>query len=155
MLKYLDLLNLKVDSVSTDEQIITKGVNVNIPQNCSIKEMNDIVDEHIKSLVKNLEEDKIYNFAIDVLDTENNELSEEEFESVVKVSLAALFRNIKLEKGRNRERRLDVPEDMKKSINCNMSIIKSAINAKTSIDKFQLTISSRSLQFILVGGYDE
>lgn len=155
MLKYLDLSKLKVDLVSTDEEVITKGVSIEIPKDCSIIEMNDIVDASIKTLVQNLDENKIYNLAVDVLDTEYQELSEEEFESAVKVTLAAVFRNIKTERGRPRERRLDVPEDMKKELNCNMSLIKSAINAKTSINKLQLTISSRTLQFILVGGYDE
>jgi hypothetical protein len=36
-----------------------------------------------------------------------------------------------------------------------MSLLKRAINYKTVVDRFQLTIGCRSLQYILVGGYDE
>lgn len=153
MLTYVDLKDLKVKTINSDEEIIiTKGTHINIPKNLSILELNSLIKYAAKKLVADLDKDKIYNFAFDLL----GEIEEEEFETAVNVILAAFFEMmIDTKLGRPRERRLDVPENLKKEVNCNMSLLKRAINYKTIIDRFQLTIGCRSLRYILVGGYDE
>jgi hypothetical protein len=85
----------------------------------------------------------------------NAEITEEEFESAVNVILAAFFRNIRVDKGRPRERRLDVPENLKGDVHCSLALLKNAINYRTLVDRFQLEITGRGLIYILVGGYDE
>ena len=154
MLKYLNLNNLKVESISTDEQIITKGVNVTITENSSIVALNSIIGAAAQKLLYDLEEDKIYNFAFDILTEENTELSIEEFESAVHCVLSNFFNSMVGKMGRPRERRLDVPEEIKQQVNCNMSLLKRAVNYKTLVDRFQLTVYSRTLKYILVGDYN-
>ena len=151
MLTYVDLKDLKVKTINSNGEIITKGTHINIPKDLSILELNSLIKHAAKNLVADLDESKIYNFAFDLL----GEIEEEEFETAVNVILAAFFEMMVGKLGRPRERRLDVPENLKKEINCNMSLLKRAINYKTVVDRFQLTIGCRSLQYILVGGYDE
>ena len=152
MLTYVDLKDLKVKTINLDEEIITKGTHIDVPKDLSISTLSSLIKPAVKNLVADLNENKIYNFAFDLL----GEIEEEEFESAVNVILAAFFEMMISSKlGRARERRLDVPENLKKEVNCNMSLLKRAINYKTVVDRFQLTIGCRSLQYILVGGYDE
>ena len=157
MLKYLDLVSLQIEKTNDNQEIITKGTYINIEENSSISSMASLIEAAVKKMVKDLDGDKVYNFAIDVLTTEETELNEDDFESAVCCVLSSFFNCLigKEGAGRQRERRLDVPENLKKDVNCNMSLLKRAINYKTQVDKFQLTISSRSLKYILVGGYDE
>lgn len=152
MLTYIDLKDLKVKTINSNGEIITKGTYINVPKDLSILELSSLMKHAAKNLVADLDEDKIYNFAFDLL----GEIEEEEFETAVNVILAVFFEIMTDTKlGRPRERRLDVPENLKKEVNCNMSLLKRAINYKTVVDRFQLTIGCRSLQYILVGGYDE
>jgi hypothetical protein len=83
----------------------------------------------------------------------------ETFESAVNVVLTAFFEELtgRSGVGRPRERRLDVPEELK-VVNCSMSLMKRAVNYKTVVDKFQVQIDGNDedgFRFILVGGYDE
>ena len=83
----------------------------------------------------------------------------ESFESAVNVVLTAFFEELtgRSGVGRPRERRLDVPEELK-VVNCSMSLMKRAVNYKTVVDKFQVQIDGNDedgFRFILVGGYDE
>lgn len=153
MLTYVDLKDLKTKTINSDEEIITKGTHISVPKNLSILELGSLIKYAAKNLIADLDENKIYNFAFDLL----GEIEEEEFETAVNVILAAFFERLvgKTGIGRPRERRLDVPENLKREVNCNMSLLKRAINYKTAVDRFQLTIGCRSLQYILVGGYDE
>jgi hypothetical protein len=68
-----------------------------------------------------------------------DELDEENFETVVNVVVAAFFRKMTTNGSRTRERRLDVPENIK-VLKTNMSLLKRAINAKTLVDCFNITI---------------
>lgn len=155
MLKYIDLKDLKIKQIETDEEIITKGSNVTLKGNSSLVELASTLEVAVKNLVNDLNPDKIYNFAFDVLTTQNEELSEEDFETVVNLVVSAFFRHLKVNLGRQRERRLDVPENLKTGVNCNLSLIKNAINYQTLVDRFQLTVHNRALQYVLVGGYGE
>ena len=151
MLVYLDLENLETKVTEDNEEIITKGTHIDLVPNSSISTLAAKIDPAVQKLVADLNEDKIYNFAVDIL----GEISEEEFESAVNVILAAFFRNIKVNKGRPRERRLDVPENLKGEVHCSLALLKNAINYRTLVDRFQLEITGRGLVYILVGGYDE
>ena len=158
MLKYLDLDKLKTSVILSDEEIISKGVSVVINENDSIMKMSLLLKSAVETLLADVSYDKIYNFNITILDQDYKGLPEEDFESAINCALSCFFDNLiggKLGIGRQREHRLDVPENLKTEVNCNMSLVKRAINYKTKLDRFQLTISSRMLQYILVGNYDE
>lgn len=153
MLKYLDLNLLEIKE--TEEDIITKGVHFRVEDNMSLKDLQHQAEVAVDRLLMDLDQDKIYNFAFDILLSGNEVFEVQDFESTVNVILSVFFRTIKLNEGRPRERRLDVPENLKTEVNCNMSLLKNAINHKTITNRFQLEITSRSLLFRLVGGYDE
>ena len=154
MLDYLDLKELEVKTISIDEQIITKGMSVKIDDNMSISELSLISKEAAKILIEDLEADKIYNFGFDIL-SDNGVLSEETFETLVNLLLAAFFNEIIGKDGRARERRLDVPDNLKETVHCSRSMLKSAINHRTLVDRFQLSIVGHGLAYVLVGGFNE
>ena len=148
MLNYLDLADLKIKSITKGNEIVTKGVNIEINEDMSINEMTLVSKEAVKSILENLNTNKIYNFIFDVI---SEELSEEVFETAVNVLVAEFFKSIRINQGRQRERRLDVPDELKQNVHCNMSLLKNAINYNTLIDKFQLDIINRELAYIMVG----
>lgn len=154
MFKFLDLNSLKV-VIATDEEIITKGVVVNISENMSISTLGTIMRDAVKNLVADVNDDKVYNFAISVQKEDYSELNEEVFESAVSCALAYFFDALVGKLGRPRERRLDVPEHLKRNINCNMSLLKRAINYQTLVNNFQLEIVGRGFMYNLVGDPNE
>ena len=148
MLNYLDLADLKIKTIADSSEIIAKGTRVKISENMTINEITLISKEAVKNLLKDLDPNKIYNFIFDVI---SEELSEEAFETAVNVLVAEFFKGIRINQGRQRERRLDVPDELKQNVHCNMSLLKNAINYNTLIDKFQLDIINRELAYIMVG----
>lgn len=154
MLTYLDLEELEIKTISLDEQIITKGMNVKIDDNMSVSELSLISKAAAKTLIQELETDKIYNFGFDIL-SNNGILSTETFETLVNFLLAAFFNELTTKDGRARERRLDVPDNLKENVHCSRSMLKNAINHRTIVDKFQLEIVGHGLVYILVGDFNE
>ena len=152
MLDYLDLASLETKTIADGNEIITKGISIKINENMNINEIMAISEEAVKNLLADLNPDKIYNFAFDLI---SEELPEEVFETVVNVLVAAFFQGMRIDEGRPRERRLDVPDNLKGCVHCSLGVRKSAINYRTLVDRFQLEIISRGLMYILVGNYDE
>lgn len=154
-MQYVNLNTLKIETTTPDDKIM---VNVAIvPYNdtetisnqwlntrAAVKKAFDPIDRPTRP----------HKFEFEV--ATEDELSLETFESAVKLILAAAFEimTVQPKKGRPRERRLDVPENLK-TLNCNMSLLKNAINYATVVDKFQIEIYGGDLRFILVGGFDE
>ena len=75
-----------------------------------------------------------------IIQRDVEEDAEEFFLTAVNVISAIFFDVITTSKGRKRERRLDVPEQLK-VLKTNMSLLKRAINAQTQCDVFNLTIT--------------
>ena len=154
-MQYVNLNTLKIETTTPDDKIM---VNVAIvPYNdtetisnqwlntrAAVKKAFDPIDRPTRP----------HKFEFEV--ATKDELSLEAFESAVKLILAAAFEMVLVDtrKGRPRERRLDVPENLK-TLNCNMSLLKNAINYATVVDKFQIEIYSGDLRYVLVGGFDE
>ena len=84
MLDYLDLASLETKSIADGNEIITKGISIRINENMNINEIMDISEEAVKNLLEDLNPDKIYNFAFDLI---SEELPEEVFETVVNSSI--------------------------------------------------------------------
>ena len=150
MFNYLDLADLEIKLIAgaKGSEIITKGISVEISEDMTINEITLISKEAVKILLEDLNPNKIYNFIFDV---RPEELSEEAFETAVNVLVAEFFKGIRINQGRQRERRLDVPDELRQNVHCNMSLLKNAINYNTLIDKFQLEIINRELVYIMVG----
>ena len=154
-MQYVNLNTLKIETTTPDDKIM---VNVAIvPYNdtetissqwlntrAAVKKAFDPIDRPTRP----------HKFEFEV--ATEDELSLEAFESAVKLILTAAFEELvgRLGLGRPREYRLDVPENLK-TVNCNMTLLKRAINYKTTVDKFQIEIYSGDLRYVLVGGFDE
>ena len=148
MLNYLDLADLETKLITDRSEIITKGTSIRITEDMGINEITLISKEAVKNILEDLNPNKIYNFLFDIMP---EELSEEVFETVINILVAEFFKGIRINQGRQRERRLDVPDELKQNVYCNMSLLKNAINYDTLIDKFQLEIVNQELVYIMVG----
>lgn len=154
-MQYVNLNTLKIETTTPEDKIMINAAIVPYDdlQSISCQWLNTIAA--VKKAFEVIDRPtRPYKFEFEVQADE--ELSVESFESAVKLILAAAFETILVDtkKGRPRERRLDVPENLK-TLNCNMSLLKNAINYQTLVDKFQIEIYSGDLRYILVGGYDE
>ena len=152
-MEYINLKNLKIESTQPDDKIEACVTMVSYDDLKSMVEQFPAMEVAVKKVVDTIDRpSRPHRFEFEVISAEP--LDEDAFESAVKLITAAFFGVIVGDKGRKRERRLDVPENLK-TLNCNMSLLKCAINYQTVVDKFQLEIFSGDLRFILVGGYDE
>lgn len=152
-MQYINLKTLKIENTTLDDKIEVKIIPIEYDDSKPITELFPSMGVAVKNALESVDRlTRPHRFDFEVRASET--LTEESFESAVKLILAAFFGTIVRDKGRPRERRLDVPENLK-SINCNMSLLKCAINYQTLVDKFQVEIYSGDLRFILVGGYDE
>ena len=152
-MEYINLKNLKIESTQPDDKIEACMTMVSYDDLKSMVEQFPVMEAAVKKVVDTIDRpSRPHRFEFEVISAES--LDEDAFESAVKLITAAFFGVIVGDKGRKRERRLDVPENLK-TLNCNMSLLKCAINYQTVVDKFQLEIFSGDLRFILVGGYDE
>ncbi len=70
------------------------------------------------------------------------------FLSIVNVTLAVFFELMCTDKGRPRERRLDVPSKLQ-CLKCSRSLIKRAVNHKTIRDSFNLHICYKDYEYYL------
>lgn len=152
-MEYINLKNLKIESTQPNDKIEACMTMVSYDDLKSMVEQFPAMEAAVKKVVDTIDRpSRPHRFEFEVISAES--LDEDAFESAVKLITAAFFGVIVGDKGRKRERRLDVPENLK-TLNCNMSLLKCAINYQTVVDKFQLEIFSGDLRFILVGGYDE
>ena len=94
MLDYLDLANLETKTIADGNEIITKGISIKINENMNINEIMAISEEAVKNLLEDLNPDKIYNFAFDLI---SEELPEEVFETVVNILVAAFFKGMRID----------------------------------------------------------
>lgn len=152
-MQYINLKNLKIENTTSEDKIEIKMAIVNYDDSKPITEQFPVMGAAVKTCFEELNRPtRPHRFDFEINSPET--LTEESFESAVKLILAAFFGVIVGNSGRKRERRLDVPENLK-TLNCNMSLLKCAINYQTIVDKFQVEIYCGDLRFILVGGYDE
>lgn len=76
------------------------------------------------------------------------------FLTIINIGCAEFFRHLTLDKPRDRERRLDVPQSLK-GIKTNMSLLKKAVNNQTINNVFNLTIKYKDLFFTLCDEKEE
>ena len=86
------------------------------------------------------------------IDNESDVLSS--FLTVVNIGLARFFSHFITSSVRERELRLDVPDNLKQ-LKCSMGLLKKAINNKTLCDSFNLIINYGPLSYILADEKEE
>ena len=154
-MEYINLKNLKIETTTPDDKIMVNVAIVPYDDTDTISNQWLNIRAAVKKAFDPIDRPtRPHKFEFEVV--ANEEWSLEAFESAVKLILTAAFEMLVVQpkKGRPRERRLDVPENLK-IVNCNMSLLKNAVNYATVVDKFQIEIYCNDLRFILVGDYSE
>lgn len=136
---FLDLKDLKISKAynfHTEELYIDVDANDNLIQ----------MSQKIKQSIPNFEKEVELETFIDVLLTISNcggdtALIDDVFTCATNVILSTLKEKlIKPNEGRARERRLDVPENLK-VVNADMSLVKKLINHATWLNRFNVNIT--------------
>ena len=154
-MQYLNLNTLKIENTNTSDKIMSYFATIPYEDLETITDQWPAIRYAVENGLQSIERPTrphLFQYELEV----KKELSVESFESAIKLILAAFFEALieQPKKGRPRERRLDVPEELKQA-NCNMSLLKRAINYKTIVDKFQIEIRCGDLNYNLVGVYYE
>jgi hypothetical protein len=151
-MRYLDLNTLTVREEDTlDVRCCFQKVEV--WSGCTLSKMGELLKPHCDLMRQGLtsrDAAKVHSFAFE-LRSSDGVIDADEFESFVNVCLSWFFAAFVEMTPRAREKRLDVPENLKQGVNCSLSLLKRAINYTTPIDKFNITIRCGDLRFELVG----
>lgn len=151
-MRYLDLNTLTVrEEDALDVSYFLQKVEV--WSGCTLSKMGELLKPHCDLMRQGLtsrDAAKVHSFAFE-LRSSDGVIDTDEFESFVNVCLSWFFAAFVEMTPRAREKRLDVPENLKQGVNCSLSLLKRAINYTTPIDKFNITIRCGNLRFELVG----
>lgn len=151
-MRYLDLNTLTVrEEDALDISYFLQKVEV--WSGCTLSKMGELLKPHCDLMRQGLtsrDAAKVHSFTFE-LRSSDGIIDADEFESFVNVCLSWFFAAFVEMTPREREKRLDVPENLKQDVNCSLSLLKRAINYTTPIDKFNITIRCGDLRFELVG----
>lgn len=151
-MRYLDLNTLTVREEDTlDVSYFLQKVEV--WSGCTLSKMGELLKPHCDLMRQGLasrDAAKVHSFTFE-LRSSDGVIDADEFESFVNVCLSWFFAAFVEMTPRAREKRLDVPENLKQGVNCSLSLLKRAINYTTPIDKFNIIIRCGDLRFELVG----
>lgn len=144
-MKFLNLESLKIEEVKTG--VRTWEYDSEVDPNWTLKQFNGALLGSIKNKSA-WAPTKVncFKFNITIVDDVDAPLADEEIvdmaTSAANLINGAIFNGILIPgKGRQRERRLDVPEELKHSLNASLGVIKDAINTLTTINKFNIEIT--------------
>ena len=151
-MRYLDLNTLTVrEEDALDVSYFLQRVEV--WSGCTLSKMGELLKPHCDLMRQGLtsrDAAKVHSFTFE-LRSSDGVIDADEFESFVNVCLSWFFAAFVEMTPRAREKRLDVPENLKQGVNCSLSLLKRAINYTTPIDKFNIIIRCGDLRFELVG----
>ena len=159
--KFLNLTNLTIDNIykgncNTHMKSIIIPDEEN-PNKIKLPDLARIIDNEISYQFAILAVDQavlapqLFRFTIIAHElTSENEIPF--FETCVNLILSSFFNyNLRLQRGRNREHRLDVPENLVPYLHVSNRLIKSAINYETLFDCFNIEISMGNLRYSMIG----
>lgn len=149
-MEFLDLENLSIIPESSKEDLISfRSKEITIVEEdlqMPLSKFNAKLIEDLASLFENLQKDRKIQFQITLncqsihYEADDLDLIESDFLSLVQQINSIIFQKIITEERRDREARLDVPEELKKKINVSLNWLKKALNYKTLIDKLNIFI---------------
>lgn len=159
--KFLNLTNLTIDNIykgncNTHMKSIIIPDEEN-PNKIKLPDLARIIDNEISYQFAILAVDQavlapqLFRFTIVAHElTSENEIPF--FETCVNLILSSFFTfNLRAKYGRNREHRLDVPENLVPYLHVSNRLIKSAINYETLFDCFNIEITMGSLRYNMIG----
>lgn len=139
-MKFVNLNKLKIDK---NYQYQTYSYNVHLNPQDSIFELKTKIREIITTESFFIESSLPINYEFIIHTSGSIELTDQAdsfFITTVNIISAIFFECFCINKGRPRERRLDVPDTLK-LLAGNMSLIKRAINSQTKNDLFNITVA--------------
>ena len=145
---FVDLVNFKIKKEFQFQNI---GILVSLPENFTKKKKKNAVDAQLPKFFE-LKPAIGCNYEIFIKTADGEASATEEqardFLSIVNVATACFFAQFVEKEGRKRERRLDVPDNLK-ALKVNMTLLKRAINHQTKADLFNLMIHYKDLTFVM------
>lgn len=145
---FVDLVNFKIKKEFQFQNI---GILVSLPENFTLQDVKNAVDAQLPKFFE-LKPAIGCNYEIFIKTADGEASATEEqardFLSIVNVATACFFAQFVEKEGRKRERRLDVPDNLK-ALKVNMTLLKRAINNQTKADLFNLMIHYKDLTFVM------
>ena len=145
---FVDLVNFKIKKEFQFQNI---GILVSLPEKFTLQDVKNAVDAQLPKFFE-LKPAIGCNYEIFIKTTDGEASATEEqardFLSIVNVATACFFAQFVEKEGRKRERRLDVPDNLK-ALKVNMTLLKRAINYQTKADLFNLMIHYKDLTFVM------
>lgn len=165
--KFLNLTNLTIDTIHKSNCTIhIRSIIIPDTENPNIIKLADlatIIDKTIEEEFNILDVDQpvlapqLFRFTI-IADELTDENEVPFFETCINIILSSFFNyNLRLQHGRNREHRLDVPFNLIPYLHVSSRLLKAAINYQTLFDCFNIEVSMGSLRFSMVicGGVED
>lgn len=145
---FVDLVNFKIKKEFQFQNI---GILISLPENFTLQDVKNAVDAQLPKFFE-LKPAIGCNYEIFIKTADGEASASEEqardFLSIVNVATACFFAQFVEKDGRKRERRLDVPDNLK-ALKVNMTLLKRAINHQTKADLFNLMIHYKDLTFVM------
>ena len=145
---FVDLVNFKIKKEFQFQNI---GILVSLPEKFTLQDVKNDVDAQLPKFFEIRPATGCnYEIFIKTADGEASATEEQarDFLSIVNVATACFFAQFVEKEGRKRERRLDVPDNLK-ALKVNMTLLKRAINHQTKADLFNLMIHYKDLTFVM------
>ena len=159
--KFLNLTNLTIDTIH--KSICTthmKSIIIPDEENPNIIKLANlarIIDKEVGEVFQILDVNRAvlapqyFHFTI-IADELISENEIPFFETCVNLILSSFFNfNLRAQYGRNREYRLDVPENLVPYLHVPNRLIKSAVNYETLFDCFNIEIAMGNLRYNMIG----
>ena len=145
---FVDLVNFKIKKEFQFQNI---GILVSLPEKFTLQDVKNAVDAQLPKFFE-LKPAIGCNYEIFIKTADGEASATEEqardFLSIVNVATACFFAQFVEKEGRKRERRLDVPDNLK-ALKVNMTLLKRAINHQTKADLLNLMIHYKDLTFVM------
>jgi hypothetical protein len=136
-MKFINLEKLKITKAGLYK---TKEVNIDLQESNTVFEIKQHIRDSFDYLFEETALETLFDITIEGGAHVNSiEDADAYFTTVVNILTAIFFDSICIPKGRPRERRLDVPENLK-TVAASLSLLKKAINSQTYYNKFNLTV---------------
>lgn len=137
-MQFVDLDKIKIRKAYNFK---TNELDIDLNDTVTIFDIKERTRQSFNYFIEPSGIENYYNISINraVSPSDDYEDIEGYFLTAVNIISAIFFDMMCTTKGRPRERRLDVPENLK-VLKTNMSLLKRAINAKTLVDCFNVTI---------------
>lgn len=142
----MNFLNLETLQIEKSSFVEGNDIHLEIDPNCPFKKMQSLVNEAVSTIYRNKESSLPFNFKFNVvlIDDVDDPLKKEELmdmvECVANVVNSEVFSTITTDTLRKRERRLDIPENLKPFIYASLSAVKKMINYETHFTSFNVQI---------------